>query len=176
MTTSRRCALLAVVLILATQPSVGKIKDDWSQVQSISPGNKVTVVLHQGSVVDSLPRGRFKVRGVLASASGSLIALQPKNGPSIAIDKDSVRRVSVRIPLGRRTKGWIGTAVAFGAVQAFLSFGLDFDDLTPRSFAQAHGGLTVPAALLFLRGFGTREVYNLPVLGSRSSPQRGRRP
>ena len=52
--------------------------------------------------------------------------------------------------------------MAFGAVQAFLSFGLDFDDLTPRSFAHAHGEFTVPAAILFLRGFGTREVYNLP--------------
>ena len=162
LTKSRRYALLTIVLVLATQPTVGKIRDDWSQVQSISPGSKVTVVLHQGAVVDSLPRGKFKVKGSLISVSGSLIALQRKNGQSITIDKDSVRRMSVRIPLGRRTKGWIGTAVAFGVVQAFLAYGLDFDDLTPRSFAHAHGGFTVPAAILFLRGFASREVYNLP--------------
>ena len=52
--------------------------------------------------------------------------------------------------------------MAFVAVQSFLSFGLDSDDLTPRSFAMAHGEFTVPGAILFLRGFRTREVYNLP--------------
>ena len=158
----RRYALRLVVLVLATQPATGKIRNDWSEVQSVSPGSKATVALHRGAVVDSLPRGKLKVKGVLASVSGSSLVLQRKKGQSITIDKDSVRRVAVRIPLGRRTKGWIGTAVAFVAVQAFLSFGLDSDDLTPRSFAMAHGEFTVPGAILFLRGFGTREVYNLP--------------
>ena len=162
MTKSRGYVLLTIVLVLVAQPAVGKIRDDWSRVQSIPPGSKVTVVLQQDAVVDSLPRGRFKVKGVFTSASGTLVALQRKSGRSITIEKDSVRRVSVRIPLGRRTKGWIGAAVAFGVVQAFLAYGLDFDDLTPRSFAQAHSVFTVPAAILFLRGFGTKKVYNLP--------------
>ena len=130
--------------------------------QSAAPGSKVTVALRKGAVVDALPLGRLKVKGAFASAPGSSIALQRKNGQSITIDKGSVRRVCVRIPLDRRTKGWIGTAVAFGAVQAFLSFGLDSDDLTPNGFAQARGGFTVPAAIFLLRRFGTREVYNLP--------------
>lgn len=155
----RRYALQAVV-VLATQSATGKISNNWSQVQSVPPVSTVTVALRRDAVVDSLPHGKFKVKRVLASSSGASIVLQRKNGHSITIGKDSVRRVSARIPLSRRTNGWIGTAVALGTVQAFLSFVLDFDNLTPRSFALAHGGFTVPGA--FFRGFGTREIYALP--------------
>ncbi len=151
-----------LILVLASQPVLGKIRDDWSQVRSIPPGKKIAVVLHQDTRVASLPRGKSKVKGVFSSASDTSITLQWKNGQSVMIDSESVRKVSVRIPIDRRTKGWIATAIAFGAVQIFLSYFLDFDDLTPRSFVHAHGRMTAPAAFLSLRGFGTKKVYNVP--------------
>ena len=76
----RRYALRLVVLVLATQPATGKIRNDWSEVQSVSPGSKATVTLHRGAVVDSLPRGKLKVKGVLTSVSGSSLVLQWKKG------------------------------------------------------------------------------------------------
>ena len=157
-----RCHLLLATLLLAGSPGFGKVLDDWSRVEAIPLGKTVTVAIRHGVSVVPLPNGKRKITGVFASASKSSISIHWKNSRAVVIAKDSVRRVSSRIPIGRRVKGWIGTAIVFGAVQSFLSFALDFDDLTPRSFLQAHAGFTTPAGFLFLRGFGARTIYNVP--------------
>ena len=163
MTRMQRYLLFLTGLALAGQPSAGKIRDDWAQVMSLDPGRKIAVALHQASRVDSLPRGKSKVKGVLSSASGASITLQWKNGQSVTIDRDAVRKVSVRIPVDRRTKGWIGTAAVFGAVQVFASLMDRFDDDVPvEGYIQSHGFITIPSAFLFLRGFGMKEIYNVP--------------
>ncbi len=160
MTDVRYLLPLAVALTLVSLPASAKLRADWSDVAALAPGSRVAVALHG----DSPLLGKLKTRGELASVSQASLTLLTKDGQSITIACSAVRKVSVRLPVSRRTRGWIAAAVAFGAVQAYLSYqaAANSESLSPKGLAMAHGTLTTPVAFFALRGFRSREVYNVP--------------
>ena len=159
----QRYLLLMMGLSLVGQPCAARNSNDWLQVTTIAPGQKIVVVVNQASRVDSLPPGKPKIKGVFFSASSTSVTLLRKNGKSITLARDAVSKVSVQLPVGRRTKGWIGTAIVLGAVQAFTSWMSHVDDPVPVSgHLQAHAIISAPAAFFFLRGFRMKEVYRAP--------------
>ncbi len=99
-------------------------KADWSRVQEVPHSTKTAVRLYQ----DAAPRGSWKIKGCLYSATTDSITLMLKNGQTRTFPKTAVRKVLVPRPLKKRKPGWITLAVTMSLVQ-----------VVPRLMAAAQG-------------------------------------
>ena len=82
---------LVLLLGLAGWPpaAAGNSELDWSKVQAIKPGTRITVLLHK----DQGFRGKRKVRGRFQSATENSLTLKTKYGPTRTLPMSAVRGV-----------------------------------------------------------------------------------
>ena len=139
------CAFLAPVF--AMDPS------QWTNVQTLSPGDRVGVV----------QMNRKRIEGRFQGSTDSAITIQADH--EVSIPKTEVVRVYKRGRMTRTTRAAIGAAagVAAGAILSatagdrFRNEGQD-----PQTAAWIAGGAGIGAAVGALTGSGYREIYRRP--------------
>ncbi len=150
-------ALLLAFLTAAPGLAIPRIKTDWSAVQAVEPGKRITVLLYK----DAAPAGSRKIKGLFSSATAETVTLLPANGRSRTLERRDVRKALVRRPLKKRIPGWIGLGIALFSTEYFLA-NLDAGDDTPEARAAAHALFTLPAAAAFFYGSRMVGIYNVP--------------
>ena len=151
----------AVALMVAVAASsVGRaesIRNQWSDVEQIAPGKRVSVKLY----ADEPLEGALSVKGRFESANAQGITLFLANGESRTLPARAVRKVSVKRPFAKRIPGWCAVALGAGIAEILLYLS---SEGTPHSVGNrlgAHGITTLPAMVAFLV-WPMRTVYNMP--------------
>ncbi len=98
---------LVPLLLLAGVPGCAA-RHDWSQVQAVAPDTKTEVQLYEGSA----PYEERRIRGRFLSATDDSVTLELKDGTTKIFQKETIRKVRTRRPLGKRWQGWVALGVS----------------------------------------------------------------
>ena len=152
-----RFAALLVALAASSVSWAEPIRTQWSNVEQIAPGKRVSVKLY----ADEPFEGTLSVKGRFDSANALGITVFLANGKSHTLPVRAVRKVNVRRPFAKRIPGWCAVALGAGIAEILLYLS---SEGTPHSVGNrlgAHGITTLPAMLAFLVS-PMRTVYNVP--------------
>lgn len=131
--------LLVVALLCSSQAPAakasGRIKGDWSRVQTVTPGTRTTVLLYK----DLAPRGKRKIKGRFHSATPESVTILLKQGQTRTVEKKDVRRVLVYRPIGNRYEIFAAPVAVTALIFRVL--------LSTTTGAESLGEYLVPAAL-----------------------------
>ena len=156
-----RARTLALVLTVAV-PLLGQEnhRHSWEGVRAIPAGSRVLVSIADKTWVP--PRVR-RVNGVLESADGDSVTVIVSDSAVESIPKDSIAKLKVYQPPGRRLAAWI----ASGATGVFMVSGAYSQG--GASPGENQGlltliavGVTVPVALVMFRATRFKTVYHEP--------------
>ncbi len=155
--------LLVVALLFSTQApgakAAGRIKPDWSRVQTVTPGTRTTVLLYR----DLAPPGKREIKGRFHSATPESVTMLLGPGKTRTLEKKDVRRFLVFRPLGKRYQ--LGVATAVGLATG-IPFGISYSgdrDNPGQYFTIGLGailGLAVGIGYLLAPKMGG--IYNVP--------------
>ncbi len=117
---ARMTGLLAAcgtVLMLVPDESQAKPGQDWSRVQGVAVTRPIRVVVH-----DDTSGGRRQFSGVFGAATADSLTIVLRDGTQRRLQREVVRRVSVKRAFLRRPHAWGLTALAAfgGAVVHWL--------------------------------------------------------
>ena len=146
-----------IALLASSVAWADPVKTEWSAVEQIPAGRRVTVNLY----TDQPFQGALSVKGSFESANASGITLYLENGESSSLPVAAVRKVRVRRPFAKRIPGWCAVALGAGIAEVLLSLG---SEGTPQSAAnrlRAHAITTLPAMGAFFL-WPNNTVYNVP--------------
>ncbi len=157
-------ALLLLGAILFIQPDCtgARLLPEWSAVQDTEPGRRVRILLYD----DRAPDGTSKFDGSFASATSESVTIILADGSTRKFAKRTVRRVSRRRPLLKRTKAWVITGLTatlvFGLAHRGL-FTLYFgDDFTKNKTLRSVLIWSAPTWALATTKSSHVMVYNIP--------------
>lgn len=159
-------ALLLLGAVLSMPPDCigARLLAEWSAVQDTEPGRRVRVLLYD----DRAPDGTSKFDGSFASATSDSVTIVLADGSTRKFAKHTVRRVSRRRPLLKRTKAWVITGLTatlvFGLAYTGLGdFNLHFgDDFTKNKILRSVLIWSAPAWALATAASSHVMVYNIP--------------
>ena len=144
-----------IALLASSVAWADPIRIDWSAVEQISPGRKVTVNLY----TDQPFEGALSVKGSFESANASGITLYLENGESSTVPAAAVRKVRVRRPFAKRVPGWCAVALAAGLAEILLYMSGPSQSVQNR--LGGHAITTLPAMGAFFL-WPNNTVYNVP--------------
>ena len=147
---------LALLLFLSFLPScAARHMPDWSRVQAVPPQTKTEVQLYR----DEAPQGSWKIKGRFDSAATDFITLRLKDGQTLTLEKQAVRKVLTRRPFSKRWPGWVALGVTFAITEFFLHI-----DLPPTASERlgGHATITLPTAAAFFYGSRMGGIYEVP--------------
>lgn len=152
-----RFFLMASLLAVGAGISTGQVLPEWSNVQGIEPGRRITVRLFRDAA-GANPRVR---RGRFASATLSSVTFLAESGSSVTLPQTIIRRVEIRRPFTKRPGAWGLTALI--AVPLNLLMGWQDSVEEARSVWAWSIPLTVgliwPVATM---GLPMKSVYSIP--------------
>ena len=159
MSTTRTLALvLAVAVPLLAQENH---RHSWAGVRAIPAGSRVLV-----STVDKtqVPLRARRVKGVLESADEDSVTVMITRSAVESIPKDSIVRLKVYQPPGKRMAAWMATAATgiFMATGGYSLGGGSVDSGTEVFFGLIAAAVTVPVALVMFRATRFKTVYHTP--------------
>ncbi|MDE0105309.1 MAG: hypothetical protein OXN89_23280 [Bryobacterales bacterium] len=154
---SRTLAFLLAIPVLGQEA----VSDPWARVRSIPPGTRMEIS----------PPGEGTVKGRFDSLTYGSIALRSTRSAIRSVQRSSVERVRVRIPITEREAGWIVSAGIAGFMLG------PFPYLTPGTaspwargernvFLLVVAAVTVPASLLVLHMTRWKVVCRLRASGT----------
>ena len=150
-----RGTCLAIALLACSAAWADPIRIEWSAVEQIVAGRKVTVKFYD----DEPFEGALMVKGRFESANASGITLYLENGESQTLPRRAVRKVNVRLPFAKRVPGWCAVGLAAGIAEILLYMTGPTQSIQNR--LGGHAITTLPAMAAFLLWpMGT--VYNVP--------------
>ena len=159
MSTTRTLALVlaAAVPLLAQENH----RHSWAGVRAIPAGSRVLV-----STIDQtqVPLKARRVKGVLESANGDSVTVMITGSAVESIPKDSIVRLKVYQPPGKRMAAWMATA-ATGIFMFSGAYGLGGGsvDSGAEVFVILIGAaVTAPVALVMFRATRFKTVYHTP--------------
>ena len=91
-----------IALLACSAAWADPVRTEWSAVEQIDPGRKVTVKFY----ADEPFEGALVVKGRFESANASGITLYLENGETRTLPMRAVRKVNVRRPFAKRIPGW----------------------------------------------------------------------
>ena len=146
-----------IALLACSAAWADPVRTEWSAVEQIDPGRKVTVKFY----ADEPFEGTLVVKGRFESANASGITLYLENGETRTLPMRAVRKVNVRRPFAKRIPGWCAVALAAGIAEILLYASSEGTPHSVQNRLQAHAITTLPAMAAFaLWPMGT--VYNVP--------------
>ena len=150
-----KTASFVIALLACSAAWADPVRTEWSAVEQIDPGRKVTVKFY----ADEPFEGALVVKGRFESANASGITLYLENGESRTLPMRAVRKVNVRRPFAKRVPGWCAVALAAGIAEILLYMTGPTHTIQDR--LRGHAITTLPAMAAFaLWPMGT--VYNVP--------------
>ena len=160
MSLARTLALvLAVTVPLLAQESP---RNSWAGVRAIPAGSRVLVF-----TVDErqVPRTVQRVKGVLESADGDSVTVMIAGSSAVeSIPKDSIVKLKVYRPPGKRLAAWIATG-ATGVFMMSGEYSLGGGSVEPgaQGFLVLIGAaVTIPVALVMFKATRFKTVYHSP--------------
>ena len=100
--------LIPLLLLTVLPGCVARHMPDWSGVQAVKPDTKTEVQLYR----DSTLKGTRKIKGRFLSATDDSVTLKLKGGQTETFQKETIRKVRTRRPLGKRWQGWVALGVS----------------------------------------------------------------
>ena len=146
-----------IALLASSVAWADPIRIDWSAIEQISPGRKVTVNLY----TDQPFEGALSIKGRFESANASGITLYLENGESSTLPVAAVRKVRVRRPFSKRIPGWSAVALAAGLAEILLYMSSEGTPQSVQNRLGAHAMTTLPAMGAFFL-WPNNTVYNVP--------------
>lgn len=154
-------AACGAVLVLAPE-SQAKPGQDWSRVQAVEAARKVRVVIHD----DKAPNAKRKLRGVFASATADGLTIGLRDGTLQTLQRDEVRRVSVKQPFLQRRKAWGLTALAASAAMVVHLLTSGASSLSgwwaSGRYGQGMGLVAVPTWIISTFELSYKPIYATP--------------
>ena len=144
-----------IALLASSVAWADPIRIEWSAVEQIPAGRRVTVNLY----TDQPFQGALSVKGSFESANASGITLYLENGESSTVPVAAVRKVRVRRPIAKRVPGWCAVALAAGLAEILLYMSGPSQSVQNR--LGGHAITTLPAMGAFFL-WPNNTVYNVP--------------
>ena len=159
-------AVCAAALAIPPECEASNVRPDWSRVESIAAARRVRIVLYS----DQAPEGKRKFSGRFVSADPHSVTVALRDGTVRLFQKPQVRKVLVRVPVGKRVPAWVMTGLWGGfttwLVRAFPDFVLLGGDTHRTTWTERY---LRGYAFIFLPGWGIsmlalshKPIYNVP--------------